>query len=180
VRNLYIDFDGVILDTISIMYKDAEKEKINLNDVETCREFFLKYDWNKLLEEADVLADSINAIKKLNESGKYIIMILTHVYGSKETDAKMNFLLKYLPGIPMVPVPKGTKKTDLVGADGVKGAILVDDYKNNLRDWQEAGGIAYRFCITETDEEFINIDSLYYLLEQDIDSNIELCSLESL
>ena len=38
--NLYIDFDGVIVDTINETYKMIEKLKINLNDSEKVINFY--------------------------------------------------------------------------------------------------------------------------------------------
>jgi hypothetical protein len=158
---LYIDFDGVIKDTISIIYAEAERKNIDLKDPEICKEFFVNYDWHKLLKEAKVLEDSINNIKLLDESGLFKIMILTHVYSNKEAFAKYDDLAECLPNITMIPVPKSKKKTDMVNA---KGCILVDDYKGNLKEWEEAGGIAYRFCVTETDDKFNSISSLRDLI----------------
>ena len=159
---LYIDFDGVILDTLSKMYQEAETNNINLKDAEVCRKFFIEYDWYRLLRESDILADSINNIKKLQASGLFDIAILTHVYSDKEALEKKSFLDQYLPGINMISVPKINKKTEII--TNVKGSILVDDYKPNLKDWEEAGGIAYRFCIVETDNQFESINSLEDLL----------------
>ena len=44
--------------------------------------------------------------------------------------------------ITIIIVPKWVSKTKMVHSEG---AILVDDFSGNLREWQEVGGIAVRF-----------------------------------
>ena len=66
MKNLYIDFDGVILDTLPPVYNLAKK--LNLDVKTQTKEvglLFSKIDWETLIEESDALNDSINAIKKL-------------------------------------------------------------------------------------------------------------------
>ena len=64
MKQLYIDFDGVILDTMSKSYEELKKENIDRNDEEKVREFFRNTDWKKLIEETEEINDSINEIKK--------------------------------------------------------------------------------------------------------------------
>ena len=63
MKNLYIDFDGVILDTITPVYNLAEKLNI---DVKTQSKeiglLYSKIDWETLIEESPALNDSINSI----------------------------------------------------------------------------------------------------------------------
>ena len=85
MKNLYIDFDGVILDTITPVYDLARK--LNLDVKTQTKEvglLFSKIDWETLIEESPALNDSINAIKKLKKSKKFNISILTHVNSLKE------------------------------------------------------------------------------------------------
>ena len=42
----------------------------------------------------------------------------------------------------LIMVPKEISKTKVVHSEG---AILVDDYSGNLKEWEENGGIAIRF-----------------------------------
>lgn len=51
MKQLYIDFDGVILDTMTKSYEELKKENIDRNDDEKVREFFRNTDWKKLIEE---------------------------------------------------------------------------------------------------------------------------------
>ena len=60
MKQLYIDFDGVILDTMTKSYEELKKENIDRNDDEKVREFFRNTDWKKLIEETEEINDSIN------------------------------------------------------------------------------------------------------------------------
>ena len=93
MKNLYIDFDGVILDTITPVYNLAKK--LNLDVKTQTKEIGLLYskiDWETLIEESEELSNSINSIKKLKESGKFNISILTHINSLKEAKAKIEFI----------------------------------------------------------------------------------------
>lgn len=68
MKQLYIDFDGVILDTMTKSYEELKKENIDRNDDEKVREFFRNTDWKKLIEETEEINDSINEIKKICDS----------------------------------------------------------------------------------------------------------------
>ena len=93
MKNLYIDFDGVILDTITPVYNLAKKLNI---DVKTQTKemglLFSKIDWETLIEESEELSNSTNSIKKLKESGKFNISILTHINSLREAKAKIEFI----------------------------------------------------------------------------------------
>ena len=54
----------------------------------------------------------------------------------------LNYFKKVLPNINIITVPKTIKKADYVDATG---AILVDDYTQNLDYWKEKGGIPVKF-----------------------------------
>lgn len=163
MKNLYIDFDGVILDTLPPVYNLAKK--LNLDVKTQTKEvglLFSKIDWETLIEESDALNDSINAIKKLSASKKFNISILTHVNSLKEAREKIKFLDGITPDLTIIPVPKDVPKTMMTQTEG---AILVDDYSGNLKLWKEAGGIAVKFTKEKEESEFINITSLEELLE---------------
>ena len=52
--NLYIDFDGVIYNTIDVSYKIAEDEGIN-KDYESYYQFFKSLDWCDVLEKLSIV-----------------------------------------------------------------------------------------------------------------------------
>ena len=162
MKNLYIDFDGVVLDTITVSYELLEQASINKDDVERIREFYKKLDWQKILEETPIINDSINGIKKIIDSSKYDVSILTHVLSLEEAEEKIKFIRKYLPSITIIPCPRNIKKSDIVNA---KDAILIDDYSGNLNEWKASGGIPIRFSVTMDDKGFICIDKLEKILD---------------
>ena len=79
MKQLYIDFDGVILDTMTKSYEELKKENIDRNDEEKVREFFRNADWKKLTEETEEINDSINEIKKICDSKKLSICIKNYL-----------------------------------------------------------------------------------------------------
>lgn len=138
-KNLYIDFDGVILDTITPLYKDYEKQKITS---EEHSDFYANYPWEKIIDDKYIINDSINDIRKIINSNKFNLAILTHVNSLNEAILKVKYLRKYFKDITIIPVPKAISKTKMIHT---KDAILIDDYAGNLREWQAEGGIGIRF-----------------------------------
>ena len=59
MKQLYIDFDGVILDTISKSYEELDKMGIDKKDEEKVKEYFRNTDWKKLIEETDQIKSSV-------------------------------------------------------------------------------------------------------------------------
>ena len=72
--NLYIDFDGVIVDTINETYKMIEKLKINLNDSEKVINFYKEFDWDKLLSNTKKLIMHLIILKNYK-----IVVYIIHV-----------------------------------------------------------------------------------------------------
>lgn len=142
MKQLYIDFDGVILDTMTKSYEELKKENIDRNDDEKVREFFRNTDWKKLIEETEEINDSINEIKKICDSKKFNVYILTHVNSTNEMIEKIKYLHKKLSLVTVVSVPKEIPKTEVVNPSA---AILIDDYSGNIKEWQKKLGIGIKF-----------------------------------
>ena len=163
MKNLYIDFDGVILDTITPVYNLAKK--LNLDVKTQTKEVGLLYskiDWETLIDESPALSDSIDNIKKLKDSKKFNISILTHVNSLKEAAAKIRFINSLFNDLTIIPVPKSCSKTMMTQTEG---AILVDDYSGNLKEWKEAGGISVKFVKDLENGKYPEITSLEELLD---------------
>ena len=163
MKNLYIDFDGVILDTITPVYNLAKK--LNLDVKTQTKEVGLLYskiDWETLIDESPALSDSINNIKKLKDSKKFNISILTHVNSLKEAAAKIRFINGLFNDLTIIPVPKACSKTMMTQTEG---AILVDDYSGNLKEWKESGGISVKFVKELEHGKYPEITSLEELLD---------------
>jgi len=170
MRELYIDFDGVILDTIKILYQELEKQNINPKEYSELEEkrrldFLSTIDWEYMVNTTPQINDSIKCIGKIIDSNKFLVSILTHVNSLDEAIAKINYIRKYFKNITIIPVPKKISKTKMVHT---KGAILIDDYSGNLMEWEDDGGIAIRFSPTLDSKGFRVIDCLDKILDMEI------------
>ena len=163
MKNLYIDFDGVIMDTITPIYELAKSQNIDVKkDIEKVKRLYSDADWEELVNNSKLLKDSLNEIKKLKESGKFNISILTHVNSLKEAKSKIMFINRVFNDLTIIPVPKSISKTLMTET---KGAILVDDFNGNLKEWEDDGGIGVKFTLEKEDSKYINITSLSELME---------------
>ena len=165
MKNLYIDFDGVIMNTIEITYLELKELNLdfkNIDDQEKVREYYMTIDWKHLLnEKASIINNAMDCIKNIISSNKFNVSILTHILSLDEAVEKVNYIRKYFEDITVIPVPKTISKTKMVHTEG---AILIDDYSGNLREWEEEGGIGIKFSIAEEDEEFETISRLDQIL----------------
>ncbi len=166
MRNLYIDFDGVIMNTIEISY--SELKKLGLDDKDpkdqkTVRKYYADLDWNILLnEKASIINDAMNCIEKILDSKLYEVTILSHVNSLQEAIEKVKYIRKYFRDITVIPVPREISKTEMVHTEG---DILVDDYVGNLQEWKDAGGIGIKFSTKLNGKGFVVIDKLDQLLD---------------
>lgn len=157
MKQLYIDFDGVILDTMSKTYKVLEEKNIDRKDQKKVMDFFRNLDWEKLIKETEVINDSINEIKKICDSKRFNVYILTHINSTNEMIQKIKYLHKELPLVTVVSVPKEISKTEVVNPIG---AILIDDYSENIKDWQKKLGIGIKFVKEPEGSNFPEISHL--------------------
>ena len=141
-KRLYIDFDGVVMDTIPFLYSALEKSGVDLSNEREVSIFFSTYDFNKIINDENILNDSIECINKLVASDLFEISFLTHVNSLTEGCVKVEYLRKKFKDISIIMVPKEISKTKVVHS---RDAILVDDYSGNLKEWEDNGGIAVRF-----------------------------------
>lgn len=163
---LYLDCDGVILDTINFTYKMIKERGISEDKID---DFFKHLSWKNLIEEAGEINNSIEKIKELS---KYFdVEILTHVNSEEEIREKFKYFTKVLPDIKLNVVPKIIKKGDIVNP---KGAILVDDFMPNLEYWYEMGGIPIKFSDTNKECKFTKINDLLELLEIDFLNKVKI------
>lgn len=161
MKELYIDFDGVIMDTIPFLYGALEENKIDAKSEKEKCHFFSKYDYSQIINDENILNDSIEGIKKLKESKLFQISILTHINSLEEGIVKINYIRKYFKDITVILTPKQIEKTEMVHSEG---AILVDDYSGNLRAWKSKGGIPVRFSKDLEKGNFITINKLDELI----------------
>ena len=161
-KNLYIDFDGVVLNTIEPLYKDIKKDIGGMANEEKTKEYIANYPWKTIIKDEYIINDSINCITKIIESNKFNLSILTHVNSLDEAIIKIKYLRKYFKDITIIPCPKAISKTKMVHTEN---SILIDDYAGNLREWNKEGGISVRFSLTKEDKGFPTIDKLDKIID---------------
>ena len=129
---IYIDFDGVILDTditIDNIIKDSDIDK---------KEYIRNCNWDNLLNNTDVIN---NSIKYLRES-KLDINLLSKISTLEEGIAKVKYLRDNGVNMNIHLVPTKISKSDMVRPEG---NILIDDKVYNLDEWNSKGGISIFF-----------------------------------
>ena len=114
------------------------------------------------MKETKEINGAIEKVKKLNDSSKFNVAILTHVNSLEEAVEKVRFIRKFYDDITVIPVPKAISKTKMVHT---KNAILVDDYTGNLVEWRSEDGIWIKFSTTPKQSEFKVIDDLDKIFE---------------
>ena len=162
MKQLYIDFDGVILDTMSKSYEELEKMGIDIKEQEKVMEYFRNADWKKLINETKEINDSINEIKKICASKKFNVYILTHINSTNEMVEKIKYLHEKLPLVTIVSVPKEIPKTKVVNASA---SILIDDYSGNIKEWQKNLGIGIKFVKEKENGEYPEITHLSEVID---------------
>ena len=158
MTKLYLDCDGVILDTINMSYKMLKEKGIEKEEEK--KDFYRNLSWEELIIEAGEINNATDKIKKLAEI--YDVAILTHVISEGEIIAKENYFKEVLPEVKVIAVPKEIRKADAVDP---KGNILVDDFLPNLDYWHEKGGISIKFSDSGKECIYQTITDLSELLE---------------
>ena len=161
-KQLYIDFDGVIMDTINVTYRLIHEQGIDLKNNEEVANFYRFLDWKNLLSITEEISDGFNCIQKIIDSNLFDVSILTHVNSLDEAVEKVKFIRKHTDDITIIPVPKAISKTKMVHT---KDAILIDDYSSNLTEWEASGGIGIRFNEKLNGKGFRVINKLDQILE---------------
>lgn len=158
MKELYIDFDGVILDTIPHLYQAADETGVERSD----SKFYETFDFKKILKDENILNDSINCIQKIIESKKFNVSILTHINSLQEGVDKVEYLRRFFKDITIILVPKKISKTKMIHT---QGSILIDDYAHNLREWESEGGISVRFSQKRNGKGFLVVDKLDQIID---------------
>lgn len=161
MRKLYIDFDGVICNSIEITYKMMDEEGIDKTNFDECEAYYRRLDWNEVLSRVKIINDAICCIQKIIDSKRFDVAILTHVNSINEIVVKVNFISEYFPDLNLICVPKELSKTKMVCT---KDAILIDDFPQNLVEWKKEGGYGIRFDLDKDGKGFPVIDRLDQIL----------------
>lgn len=129
---IYIDFDGVILDTdttIDNIISDKNIDKL---------EYIKNCDWDNLLNNTDIIN---NSLKYLKES-KRDINLLSKISTLEEGIGKVKYLKDNGIDMNINLVPNKISKSDIVNPED---NILIDDKVYNLDEWKSKGGIPIFF-----------------------------------
>jgi len=175
MKRLYIDFDGVVLDTIPVLYEKLgiDTSGVDNGSAEEKIRKFANFDYRNVIKDKYILNDSVNCINKLLASKKFEISFLSHVHSLDEAIVKIKYLRHHFKDdITIIIVPGKISKTKMVHSEG---AILVDDFSSNLREWQEAGGIPVRFNTELESKGFKVINRLDALLDMFDEDGNETC-----
>ena len=163
---VYIDFDGVILDTMrkaaNLLFENYNiklqtSSRDNIIEQQIISNFFKNLDWNYLLSETEEINESIKFIKLINSSNIYEPIIYSAVNSTSEAYKKHLFIKERLNGVKHQFIMAHTPKT----CDN-KSSVLIDDDNFNLVNWT---GYPIHFD-SSIESPFPNIDDLgelYYL-----------------
>jgi len=140
MTKIYIDFDGVILDTWSVIIEEYYNKYGNLNLTdEKIKQIMLDIGWNNIILRSKEINNSINNITKISK--KYDVCILSKINSEEEMLEKRKFLLE-----------NNIKKMEFVWYEDTKSKyvssnrdILIDDTIKNLDEWELAGGMGIFF-----------------------------------
>ncbi len=151
----FIDFDGVILDTETNLFRkyNALKDRgVNI----TREQYLAEMNWYDWLEQANIINDSLEILRNNSSS---IATILTTIHSFNEGKMKVDYLRRNGVKNDVVLVPYVCKKHEVVEPNG---RVLVDDYGGNLKGWQTNGGIPIRFStnVFKTYDDFNVVSNL--------------------
>ena len=133
---LYIDFDGVILDTEDLLFEEWRKNPNRhlLPEIEKIK-YIQRVDWPFILNNSEVMNDSLYYLKHMDPNSSFI---LTKVHSlTNEGSSKIEWIRRQGIEQSVILVPYDTKKCDVVDAEG---NILIDDCLKNLDEWTEKKG----------------------------------------
>ncbi len=132
---IYIDFDGVVLDTWDVIFKEYIKLfSTDVLEEDKIKNLMLTIGWGKILSNSVQINDSIKKIKDIGKN--YEVYILTKINSQEEQKAKEEYLLKHnISNLYFVPYEHS--KTQYVD---VENNILIDDDIKNLDEWSLHGG----------------------------------------
>lgn len=147
---IYIDFDGVILDTEDLLFKEWRKNKDRhlLSEKEKIK-YIQNSNWKYIINNSETINDSIYYLNQMDPNNSFILTKI-HSY-CNEGLAKLEWAKRNNIKQKIILVPYYKNKCDIVSA---KDNILIDDCLKNLDEWVLNDGIPAFFDINDD-----NIDS---------------------
>ncbi len=158
-QTFYIDFDGVILDTMPIYRYVRSKYNLTCDD----GRLFRYMNVSDVINKKRAINNSLEILKKVQN--KIDIRVLSKVNNDYEARIKREFLESCGINIPFIAVPQYENKSNY--ADKIENSVLVDDLKDNIDEWQKAGGTGLFF----TNKKYKEYDTVFSLLDL-----LEICA----
>lgn len=139
---VFIDFDGVILDSERLMLE--RKEYLGLKNHDS------KLESVEIIKELEIL------MKK--------IAILTKIHTLNEMNVKVDVLRnKFKIMCPIIFVPPGAKKYQVIVPNN---QLLIDDSKKNIDEWIKNGGTGLVFDPLIEKNDSYKVKNLEFLLKR--------------
>lgn len=143
MRSLYVDYDGVLFDTITYAFLEMKRLGIDITNQDEITEYFKKVNWNYLIEQGGILNDSIQKLEILMDSQEFErVEVATHRCSYNEGVVKTNDLKTRIPNLKVTTIPKKIGKHYALKA---QDNILIDDDKEKIINWINDGGIGILF-----------------------------------
>lgn len=152
---IYIDFDGVIFDTETLLFgKEYKQAKLDPNFDSI--KYVHNLNWYDMILKSKEINNSISLLKEFKTKVEILTKINTL---DNEATAKIRILRSLGIKSNIILVPFNLKKTDVVDA---KNNILIDDTVHNLDDWKLNNGIPIYFNKDNCDlDNWDNINTKY-------------------
>lgn len=109
MKKLYLDLDGVIINTNKFAQEEITKSGIDITQKNSLIELCKTFPWRCFLDNCETINNSFEIVPKL--SLKYDVTIITHCYSSLEADLKQNFIKNKFQNIKCITVPFKKRKT---------------------------------------------------------------------
>ena len=155
MRNLYIDCDGVIFDTVKFAFQEMDRLKIDIRDDLAVTKYFENIDWHYLIQSSGPINNSIEKIRLLVESDEFAsVQVATHRCSYEEGVVKTSEFAALIPNLKIITIPRKIQKHHAVNA---RNNMLIDDEPKKIRAWVDDGGIGVLFSK--------NVDHLIYPYE---------------
>ena len=173
-RDLFIDCDGVIFDTITYAFDEMKKFGIDIKNQDLITKYFKEVNWHDLIKNSGTINDSINKINYLKNCDIFnLVCVLTHRCSWDEGVVKDENFSHLTPKVKVITVPKKIAKQHAVNA---RGNILIDDDIKKINDWVLDGGIGVLFQkeIDTLIEPYILNNKQGYFITNDLLDLIEI------
>jgi hypothetical protein len=170
MKKMYIDCDGVILDTERGLFERLMLEQ-KRNPSLTELEYLQKLDWHSWLRQAGDINDSIYILNHHNPDSADI---LTTVQSIEEGFQKISYFRELGVKNNIILVPYQIKKCDIVNPSN---HILIDNAcKRNLDPWFNNGGLPVLFTMKDEEQrqlfDYYSISSLEEAFIPDFENKV--------